>query len=173
MDILDMAQVWPNIESLHLIVDPDRETDGPMEWPPRLTLCAVFILVRLCPKLQRLGLAVNAQSFPVHIDTSRLGDFPLKMLDLGDSWISDPEGVAEWLGIVCPAGGITSWPYNEDDEDFERRKMWERVKNLMETAQEDWVGKHDKGMHIPSPSNADDLRDVVDVLRSEILVWRK
>jgi hypothetical protein len=175
MDILDMAQAWPNIESLHLILDENADIELP-EWPPSLTLCAVFILARLCPKLRHLGLTVNADSFPMHLDISRLGDFPLKMLDLGDSWINDPEGVAEWLGNVCPAGGITSWPYDEDEEGFERTEMWGRVKKLLQTAQEDRVGKQDKGLHIPSSlrsSDKENLREVVDVLRSEISAWRK
>jgi hypothetical protein len=94
-----LASRLTSIESLHLNESPAREPGK-----PALPLDALLIFARHCPKLESLGLLINA-SQGGEISTNNVRAFvALQTLSLGYSTIGEVNPVAVFLGEICPPG---------------------------------------------------------------------
>ncbi|KAG6865690.1 hypothetical protein C0991_000304 [Blastosporella zonata] len=140
-DIEEIATSWPGVESLVLNTQPAYiEQTG-------LTLSALLPFARHCPKLQLLGLFINATTtdFPAAGAASayQLPYFrALHTLSMGASLIQEPGPVALFLSQICPLHctmengvnwGVTSGTALEETVDIvqERCEKWDKVEELL------------------------------------------
>lgn len=137
-DVEEIATSWPGVETLVLDIQPAYLDNS------NLTLRALLPFARHCPKLQRLGLFMNATTndFPAADSTSahQLPTFrSLRCLSVGVSLIQEESAVALLLSQICPLHckiemGVT-WENSVSQEVVDkldpRLKKWERVEELL------------------------------------------
>jgi hypothetical protein len=109
--IKTMASVWHDLEEFYLYVRRDDSTDDIIRpQTPTLTLDAIDMLCRLCPRLRAVTMTVDATIRPISLESRGNGfgfaKSTLQALDLAGSIISNPFDVAMWLGDICTADGV-------------------------------------------------------------------
>jgi hypothetical protein len=132
----DIAASWKHLQSLHI------GTRGGWAGQSRISLGGLVPLLSL-PKLQRLGIVINASVVEHTLDLPPTGVCNTKIfrLDLADSVIQDEHSVAAFLSDVLPnVKRIDSWhddaAYNASVSLAEAKKYknrWNIVAGLIET----------------------------------------
>ncbi|KAG6867656.1 hypothetical protein C0993_012675 [Termitomyces sp. T159_Od127] len=137
-DIEEIATSWPGAETLVLNIQPAYLDNS------NLTLRALLPFARHCPKLQMLGLFMNATTTDLptadHASAYQLPAFrSLRCLSVGVSLIQEEGAVALFLSQICPPHcgiemGVT-WEnaVSQDvvDKLEPRLKKWEKVEELL------------------------------------------
>ncbi|KAF8531489.1 hypothetical protein JB92DRAFT_2825031 [Gautieria morchelliformis] len=139
-DVETFASRWPSMVALYL-------NDEPL-WleTPGLTLAALLSLTEHCPKLEELGLYVDATKPPPSLSVPT-PFAQLRILDFGTSPIEDENTVAIFLSRICPfpsstplqvVAGVALDPVLQDAIDSEkaheiehRSEGWSRVKTYL------------------------------------------
>ncbi|KAG1764421.1 hypothetical protein EDD22DRAFT_883407 [Suillus occidentalis] len=139
-EIEELAYRWPTLESLTLNEEPLVMGEFTLD------LRALVPFARLCPKLRRLGLFIDAN--PANIPpTLELKPFAaLCVLSVGTSRACDPEAVAAFLSHLCPpkcalevgvtwtSFGVQSCRVLDDDVRMEisrRFNSWKSIRNIL------------------------------------------
>ncbi|KAJ7042331.1 hypothetical protein C8F04DRAFT_1390734 [Mycena alexandri] len=114
-DVFELASAWPRLELLSL--------GGFNHVPSRVTLHALSVFARCCPRLASLSLALNASLVP---DNS--ADIPpqhlMEYIYLGRAVITAPARVAQYVAAMFPATKVNAWANLEADAP---RNVQERV----------------------------------------------
>lgn len=101
-DLTEISKTWAAIEML--ILNPEPFINSPSA-QSSLTLPSLFPFALNCPKLQQLGLYINATTADLPPCEAVPGQFEkLTCLYVGASSISAPAEVAKFLSHLCPPG---------------------------------------------------------------------
>ncbi|KAJ6465557.1 hypothetical protein C8R47DRAFT_1155050 [Mycena vitilis] len=112
--VCDLALAWPCLRLLSL------RSSG--RAPPRATLRGLQALAQHCPELHTLAVTFDATDLPPHV---RITQRKLVSLDVGDSLITAPILVAQFLASTFGALKQTIFGYGQD------RPRWLEVENLL------------------------------------------
>jgi hypothetical protein len=104
-DLAELARNWPSLQSLFLCEYPYVTHDRSDALP---TLAALIPFAEHCPNLTGLGLFLDAT---IDEETSPLPSVitpfrNLALLNVGQSFISNPEAVAMFIAQICPQKGL-------------------------------------------------------------------
>ncbi|KAH7929961.1 hypothetical protein BV22DRAFT_93760 [Leucogyrophana mollusca] len=131
-DLKRMALAWPQLEVLEL---------GTLHgWGgrPQITLEGLPQLLRHCPSLRTLGLAIDATTVGARLDRPGHGvcNTSIKELELADSPIANPVYVAAFLSDILPSvKSLEAWGDPVDDDEGEGDKYmrrWARVEKMLD-----------------------------------------
>ena len=135
-DLHTIGEAWPSIEILVLGSDPFCFNTRLV--PPSAGIPGLLALVTQCPLLQRLGLFLD---YTDHITGDLISTCTLKSssvahLDVGRSWISDPQIVAALFSGVFPNLSIFTWqgkeiPRSWVDGSHGYSAVWKQVLDLL------------------------------------------
>lgn len=130
-DIELIASSWPSLNSLHLNPHPVHHTQS------NLTLKALVPFAKHCPKLEFLGLFVDASSENELFRQVDLVSFQdLRLLDISTSIIDKTAHVAVCLSGILPLNCGLSIFGNDNGPDVAIRKRqiaWTKVQDLLPT----------------------------------------
>ncbi|KLO07817.1 hypothetical protein SCHPADRAFT_894335 [Schizopora paradoxa] len=135
-DLVTIGSSWPAIEVLNLSSDPYCDRTRAVR--PELTIQGLFQLASMCRSLQHLGLYVD---YSTHLSEELVAscDFlsnTIVHLDVGRSWVVQPELVAALLSGVFPRLKIFQWHGMDDPESWTELSDghspgWRRVFDLL------------------------------------------
>ncbi|KAF4603466.1 hypothetical protein EYR38_003879 [Pleurotus pulmonarius] len=126
--ITEIAKALPSIESLFLNESPRILS------VPNLTMSALVTLVSLCPKLEVLGLYVNASvTMPPITNDRTLAS--LRLLSVGRSSIVDARAVARFLKSILPKSCTlcSNTTPHRAPEDYVYSRRWDWVEKKRST----------------------------------------
>ncbi|KAJ7020850.1 hypothetical protein C8F04DRAFT_277581 [Mycena alexandri] len=133
--VLELAKAWPRITVLRLGVRCSART-------PRTTLSCLHSFAQNCPRLQILGMLLNATAVP--ICTTSLAQRSLHTLEVDHSSLAaDPVSVARFLSGMFPEmtdiETFREYYDNDDeddlmfdDEDVRLHNQWKEVQELLD-----------------------------------------
>lgn len=126
-DLEEMSSHFPHLQWLSL---GDIEAKSYLQ--PKVTLAGLVPLLRNCPKLQALGIAIDATILPPAREKpggdNGVKNSSLGRLYLGDSPIDDPIRVAAFLSAMAPhVNNIYSWEWVKS----EYQERWNEVARLI------------------------------------------
>lgn len=123
--VIEIAKALPSIEVLYLNDSPRISS------APNLTMSALVTLVSLCPKLDVLGMYVDAcTTMPRISDVATLAN--LSIFSVGRSPIKDPRSVAHFLESILPKACQLYF----HTEDCVHSRLWDRVKRMIHQTEE-------------------------------------
>lgn len=123
--VIEIAKALPSIEVLYLNDSPRISS------APNLTMSALVTLVSLCPKLDVLGMYVDAcTTMPRISDVATLAN--LSIFSVGRSPIKDPRSVAHFLESILPKACQLYF----HTEDCVHSRLWDRVKRMIHQIEE-------------------------------------
>lgn len=135
-DLLVIGSSWPIIEVLNLCSDPF--CDRTLTVRPELTIHGLFELATMCRSLQHLGLYVDYSTLLSEelVATCDFLSHTIVHLDVGRSWLLQPELVAALLSGVFPRLKIFQWHGMDDPESWKELSGghspgWRRVFDML------------------------------------------
>lgn len=110
-ELVDLARAWPLLRFLRIVSGSATSTH-------HLTLRALLMLVVACPKLESVGLCVDAVQVPKRRADRGIRSVVLKELDFPGSPIDDAELVAKFLLRHFPSADCVLGPRWNRGEDY-------------------------------------------------------
>lgn len=117
-DLIAVGSSWPVIEVLNLCSNPFCDRTRTVR--PELSIQGLFELATMCRSLQHLGLYVD---YSTHLSEELVASceflsHTIVHLDVGRSWVVQPELVAALLSGVFPRLKIFQWHGMDDPESW-------------------------------------------------------
>ncbi|KAF9269998.1 hypothetical protein L218DRAFT_913905 [Marasmius fiardii PR-910] len=150
-DVARVASCCPNLEELKLC---PLARFPVATGPPKLTLEALAPLMRECPRLHTLAVAINGvKGSSETLSEPKYSSDSLRRCHFGHSWINDPLHVTILLSHLAPRLDSLKWFHERNRPGFieTHARGWEKVSDMLPHLQQVRLSERKRARQPPPP----------------------